>query len=293
MTSIGPYASQPGRQVPCVGDDACIVPKTCRRLQCCPAGVNARPTRQGKRQSKQGTLLLRPTSIYLGAHLWQTVGWAFSPAAGLYDCRNFSVPYPPCPETQRRPPRFGPMTSIGPCVSQPGRQNLCVGDDACIVPKPCSRLQCCPAGVNARPTRQGKRQSKQGTLPLWPTSIYLGAHLWQTVGRAFSPAAGPSVKCSLSGPCFPLPVSPSPAATLRADDEHRLLRITTRQNPCVGDDACIVPKPCRWLQCCPAGVNARPTNHLKAPVNHFTGDLPPKISNLRPKAAPQFLIPNS
>ena len=172
MTSIGFYASHPGRQNLCVGDDACIVPKPCRRLQCCPAGVNARPTRRGKRQSEQGALPLRPTSIYLGAHLRQTVGRAFSPAAGPYDCRNFSVPYPPCPETQRRPPNFGPMTSIGFYASHPGRQNPCVGDDACIVPKPCRRLQCCPAGVNARPTRRGKRQSKQGTLPLRLTSIF-------------------------------------------------------------------------------------------------------------------------
>ena len=85
--------------------------------------------------------------------------------------------------------------------------------DASVVPQPLRRLQCCTAGEIARPTDQGKQQAEQGTSSLRPAFIYLVARLRQIVGRAFTPAAKPSVQCGFSGPCLLLPANPPPATS--------------------------------------------------------------------------------
>ena len=124
------------------------------------------------------------------------LSWAFTPAvwqalAAGWPCR-IACWRVVCPQSQARP---------------------CAGDDASVAPQPLRRLQCCPAGEIARPTDQGKRQAEQGTSSLRPAFIYLVARSRQIVGRAFTPAAKPSVQCGFSGLCLLLPANPPPATS--------------------------------------------------------------------------------
>ena len=101
------------------------------------------------------------------------------------------------------------------CLHRPAKllagANLPV--NARVVPQTLRPPSCCPAGEIARPTDQGKRQAEQGTSSLRPAFIYLVARLRQIVGRAFTPAAKPSVQCGFSGPCLLLPANPPPATS--------------------------------------------------------------------------------
>src|SRR5699024_5491528 len=120
MTTIGRCAAQPGGKDPCVGDDACIVPQSCRPPQCLgytfnfsrslsfaarlPGGRDCPPYNARQTAGETGNFAFAADVSFPGTHLRGIVGRAFTPAARPSGNRGVS----------------GPMKTIGPYAVRPG-----------------------------------------------------------------------------------------------------------------------------------------------------------------------------
>ena len=91
-----------------------------------------------------------------------------------------------------------------------------------------------PGGRNRPPYNTRQTAGETGNFAFAADVSFPGTHLRESVGRAFTPAARPSGNCSVSGP---MKTIGSYAARPGGKD------------PCVGDDARIVPQSCRSPQC--------------------------------------------
>ena len=91
-----------------------------------------------------------------------------------------------------------------------------------------------PGGRDRPPYNARQTAGKTGNFAFVADVSFPGAHLRWIVGRAFTPAARPSGNRGVSGPMKTIgPYAVRPGG----------------KDPCVGDDACIVPQSCRPPQC--------------------------------------------
>ena len=91
-----------------------------------------------------------------------------------------------------------------------------------------------PGGRDRPPYNTRQTAGETGNFAFAADVFFPGTHLWESVGRACALAARPAGKRGVSGPMKTIgPYAARPGG----------------KDPCVGDDACIVPQRCRLPQC--------------------------------------------